>query len=134
MIRRKSMSTKVHEYLAFRRGLGYQLRTEGRLLEQFARFADAAGHRGPLTIELALRWARLPRAADPLYAARRLEIVRCFARHLAAIEPGTRVPSRHLLGPAHRRTMPYVYAETEVVALMAGAGRLRPRGKLRPRT
>ena len=134
MIRGKTMFTKVACYLAFRRGLGYQLRIEGRLLEQFARYADASGHRGPLTTELALRWASLPREADRLYAARRLEIVRCFARHLAAVEPGTQVPPRHLLGPAHRRTSPFIYSDSEVVALMAAAGRLGPVGKLRPRT
>jgi integrase len=128
------MLTKVDRYLALRRGLGYQLRIEGQLLQQFARYADSSGHCGSLTTELALRWARLPCGADPLYTARRLEIVRCFARHLAAIEPGTQIPPRHLLGPAHRRTVPFIYSEPEVVALMAAAGRLGPVGKLRPRT
>ena len=129
-----SMTTKVKEYLAFRRGLGYKLRVEGRLLEQFAHYADRTGHRGALTVELALRWARLPRRADQLYLARRLEIVRCFARHLAAVEPATQIPSRQLLGPAHRRTTPYIYSSTEVAALIAAAQQLAPTGGLRPRT
>jgi integrase len=134
MIRSETMFTKVEHYLAFRRGLGYQLRIEGQLLQQFARYADTSGHRGPLTTELALRWACLPRGADRLYSARRLEIVRCFARHLAAIESGTQIPPRHLLGPAHRRTSPYIYTDPEIVALMGAAGRLGPVGKLRSRT
>lgn len=129
-----SMSTKVERYLEFRRGLGYQLRTEGKLLEQFAAFADAAGHRGPLTTDLALRWARLPEGCDRLYSARRLEIVRCFARHLAVTEPRTEVPLRGLLGPAHRRTPPHIYSEVEIAALLAAAGRLAPTNGLRPRT
>jgi hypothetical protein len=98
------MVQKVEQYLSFRRGLGYQLRIEGMLLLKFARYADAAGHNGPLTTELALLWARLPATGDPLYWARRLEIVRCFARHLAAVEPGTQIPPKRLLGPSHRRT------------------------------
>jgi integrase len=133
-MKHQTMSAKVKSYLAFRRGLGYQLRTEGPLIEQFAQYADQAGHRGPLTIELALRWARLPRRADRLYWARRLEIVRCFARHLAAVEPGTQVPPRGLLGRAHRRNPPYIYSEREISALVAGASRLGPPGKLRSRT
>jgi hypothetical protein len=55
MKRAITMSTKVEEYLKFRRGLGYRLKIEGQLLQQFGRFADASGHRGPLTVELALR-------------------------------------------------------------------------------
>ncbi len=103
-----SMLAKVEQYLVFRRGLGYRLRIEGQLLLQFAAFADAAAQRGPLTIELALQWARLPEGCDRLYCARRLEVVRCFARHLAVTEPNTQVPPRGMLGPAHRRTAPYM--------------------------
>lgn len=55
MTRLTSMTEKVERYLQLRRALGYQLRIEGRLLQQFAAFADAAGHRGPLTTELALQ-------------------------------------------------------------------------------
>ncbi|HLW68624.1 MAG TPA: hypothetical protein VKS79_25115 [Gemmataceae bacterium] len=49
-----TMTTKVAAYLAYRRSLGFQLKIEGRLLHQFAAFADAVRHRGPLTTELAL--------------------------------------------------------------------------------
>lgn len=128
------MLAKVDEYLAFRRGLGYQLRIEGRLLRQFAKFADAAKHRGPLTIDLALRWAQLPDGCDRLYCARRLEIVRCFARYLAVAEPDTQIPPRGMLGPAHRRTTPYIYTTAEVHALMDRAERLSPTSGLRPKT
>lgn len=134
MNRAKSMSTKVDRYLKFRRELGYQLKTEGRLLQQFGAFADASGHRGPLTVELALRWAQSPKGCDRLYWARRLEIVRCFARHLAVTEPGTQVPGRRLLGPAHRRTAPHIYTTQELAALLAAAQRLSPRDGLRPHT
>jgi len=132
--RHTTMSSKVESYLAYRRGLGYQLRIEGLQLRQFAGFADAEGHRGPLTTELAVRWARQPTDCDPLYWARRLEVVRCFARHLAATEPGTEIPPRRLLGSAHRRTQPHVYTVAEVSALMAAAERLGPTGAVRPRT
>ena len=134
MTRPVSMAAKVEAYLAFRRGLGYRLWIEGRLLQQFARYADAAGHRGPLTTDLAVRWARATASTDRLYPARRLEVVRCLARHLAATEPGTEVPPRRQLAPAHRRPRPDIYSAADVAALMAAAGRLGPPGGLRPDT
>ncbi|CAN5447511.1 tyrosine-type recombinase/integrase [soil metagenome] len=134
MSRSLTMTAKVKAYLAFRRGLGYQLHTEGQMLLGFAAFADARGHRGPLTTELALRWARATASTERLYWARRLEVVRCLARHLAVTEPGTEIPLRGLLGPAHRRTQPHVYTGAEIAGLMNAADRLGPPGGLRPHT
>ena len=134
MTRGITMSVKVDQYLQFRRALGYRLRIEGELLQQFAAYADATGRRGPLTVELALRWARLPEGCDRLYWARRLEVVRCFARYLSATEPHTEVPARGLLGPAHRRTTPHIYTDVELSSLISAARRLKPSAGLRPRT
>lgn len=134
MARPLTMTAKVQAYLAYRRGLGYQLHTEGRMLLGFAAFADARHHRGPLTTELALRWARATASRQRLYWARRLEVVRGLARHLAATEPGTEIPLRGLLGPAHRRTQPHVYSVAEIAGLMNAAVRLGPPGGLRPHT
>jgi hypothetical protein len=86
------MVNLVEEYLEYRRRLGYRLLIEGQILLGFARYADRSGHRGPLTTELAARWARLPAEAAPLYQARRLEVVRCFARHRAIFDPATEIP------------------------------------------
>lgn len=102
------------------------------MLENFARFADRSGHRGPLTKALAIRWASLPKACDPLYRARRLEVVRVLAKHLVISEPRTEMPPRHFFGPAHRRPDPYVYSPKEIHALLARARRLP--GSLRGQT
>ena len=134
MKRTTTMSAKVEEYLRFRRGLGYRLKIEGQMLQNFGCFADASGHRGPLTVELALRWAQSAEGCDRLYWARRLEVVRCFARHLAVAEPRTEIPGRRLLGPAHRRTVPHIYTAHELTALLAAARRLSSADGLRPRT
>lgn len=130
----RTMSARVEEYLAYRRNLGFQLQSEGVLLRQFARYADGEGHRGPLTTDLALRWARLPVTRTPLYWARRLEVVRCFARHLAISDPRTEIPAKGLLGPAHRRTPPHIYSEAEISALLVGARQLSSANGLRPLT
>ena len=124
----------VEEYLDYRRRLGYQLRTEGQMLLEFARYADRSGHCGPLTTELAAHWARLPVEAAPLYQARRLEVVRCFARHRAIFDPATEIPPEGLMGSAHRRTAPHIYSKAELSALLAAARRLPSTTGLRPRT
>jgi integrase len=128
----KTMRSRVEAYLKRRRALGYQLRVDGRMLENFARYADRSGHRGPLTHQLALRWAALPRTASRLYWARRLELLRLFARHQAAFEPTTEIPPRHVYGPAHRRLTPHLYSAAQLHILLARAARLP--GRLRPLT
>lgn len=129
-----TMAERVEEYLTYRRALGYQLRTEGELLRSFARYADESGHRGPVTAELTLRWARLPERAARMYQARRLEIVRTLTKYLVPREPGTEILARELLGPAHVRRPAFLYSQTEVVALVAAARSLTPANGIRPLT
>ena len=53
-----SMQHLVQDYLDERRGLGFALTIPGSQLLAFARFAEASGHRGPLTRQLIISWAR----------------------------------------------------------------------------
>ena len=53
-----SMQHLVQEYLDERRGLGCALTIPGSQLLAFARFAEASGHRSPLTRQLITCWAR----------------------------------------------------------------------------
>lgn len=129
---KRTMLSKVRAYLAHRRSLGFQLKCEGLQLLNFARYADGLAHRGPLTRQLAIDWACVPESADRLYWARRLEIVRTFARHLLMTEPQTQVPPRHWFGPAHRRRCPHLYSSAQVQQLLRRAGQLK--GRLRPHT
>jgi integrase len=129
-----SMVDLVEEYLALRRQLGFALVTPGQQLLGFARYADRIGHRGPVTIELAVRWARLPEGARPSWWARRLQIVRGFAQHRRLFDPETEVPPAGLLGPSSRRATPHIYSETEIAALLRAAALLGPAGGLRPHT
>ena len=132
MSREMLFSEKVTEYISHRHSLGYSLRVEAGELQRFAQYTERIGHHGPLTTELALRWARSAVNCTPLYQARRLEMVRTFARYLAAFEPGTQIPPRGLLGPAHRRSQPHIYSSQEILELMDAAERLTPAGGLRP--
>ena len=123
-----TMHVAVEEYLTWRRKLGFALRIEGEELGRFARFADQVGHRGPLTTELAVRWATLPAAAARLYHARRLDMVRRLARHLVVVEPTTEIPPAGFLGPSYRRREPHIYSREEIAALLGAAAQLDPAG------
>jgi integrase len=129
---KSTMLSRAQTYLAYRRALGFKLKAEGTRLLSFARYADASGHGVSLTTKLAIRWACLPQKADRLYWARRLQVVRRFARHLLLKEPNTQVPPRHLFGPAYRRNPPHLYSSKEIGLMLHRAGQLK--GGLRPHT
>jgi integrase len=128
-----AMQAAVQRYLKERRQLGFALKSSGAELLRFARFADALGHRGPLTQELQLQWAREHVwRTGPVTAARRLEIIRPFAAYYRQFEAATEVPPVGVLGRSHRRLAPHIYTDEEVQQLLEQAGRLTPRGSLRP--
>jgi len=95
---------------------------------------DRIGHRGPITTELALRWAEPPKSKDPDHTARRLDTIRGFLRHRASFDPASEVPPMRILGRGIRRKPPHIYTETEVEALLHASRRLPPRGGLHPCT
>jgi len=54
----------------------------------------------------------------------RLSVVRCFARHLATLDPNCEVPPTGLLRAPTRRPTPYLYSPQEISALVHAAGTL----------
>lgn len=128
-----TLEVAVRRYLHERRQLGFALKSPGTELLRFAQFADARGHRGALTLELQLAWARQHvLRTSAVTAARRLEIVRPFAAYYRQFEVETEVPPTGILGRGHRRLSPHIYTDQEVRDLLEHAGRLTPRGGLRP--
>jgi integrase len=121
-------------YLLERRALGFDLAIAGMRLLAFARFADEQLPDGPLTVSVAVEWARSAKRPNPITWARRLEIVRPFARYLRQFEPATEVPARGLLGKGHRRLAPHVYTRHELLAILREARKLSPPDGLRPAT
>lgn len=124
----------VEDYLKYRRKLGVALLTQGDELRRFARYADRVKHKGPITTELALRWAKLPQKHCPKYWAKRLDIVRHFARYMKLLISGTEIPTKGLLGPSYQRSTPHIYSEEEISAIMKAARNLGPQNGLRPHT
>ena len=122
-----TIQTAVQRYLDERRQLGFDLSIAGKQLMRFARYADAHGHHGPLTLDIQLDWARehVLRTGFVTWA-RRLEVVRPFAAYYRQFEPSSVVPDLKFFGPGHRRLAPHIYTDQEVCDLLEEAGRLTP--------
>jgi integrase len=131
---RDTMHSKVNEYLEERRRAGFALSIPGKQLLGFAHFVDRCGYRGPLTVDLASRWALTNRRGLALTAARRIELLRSFARYCQIFDPKTEIPPLRLFGPGHRRLTPHIYTPQEIRALLAASARLYPAEGLRPVT
>lgn len=120
------LRSALHDYLAIRRQLGFELKAAGRLLEDYVDFIEHAGA-SRITSELAVAWAKLPKDARPHRWRQRLGMVRGFARYVSTIDPQTEVPSQDLLPARRPRVAPYLYSQAEIAALMHAARALTPR-------
>jgi integrase/recombinase XerD len=120
-----ALEQHVESYLAVRRGLGFKLTHEQRMLNHFVAFMDGVGE-STVTVELALRWATMPTGVGHAYLAQRMRAVRGFARYLHGIDPATEVPPLELLPARKHRPTPHIYTRAEIAALMAASRALRP--------
>ena len=115
-----SIASQLDRYLSVRRSLGYDLRTDERILRRFARFAD---DEGALHIDtaLVLRWdAGLPDVGTSTRSAR-FGKVRLFVQGLNGVDPAHDVPPRGLLPDRYVRQRPYIYSDTEIADIIAAA-------------
>jgi integrase len=110
----------VDEYLNLRRQLGFQLREAGKALPDFVTFMEHQ-HAPFITQALALAWAQQPVDAQPAYWARRLSMVRGFARYHRASDPRTEIPAPGLLPFQPQRARPYLYTDEEIHNLLDAA-------------
>jgi integrase/recombinase XerD len=118
-----ALSEHLDRYIAVRRALGYQLEETSRLLVDFVGHLEAHDQH-TITVESALAWAS--GAASDGRMARRLSIVRGFARYVQAFDDATEVPPTSLGPGRHGRRTPYLYSPEEITALMAAARQLSP--------
>jgi len=118
---------RAEQYLAMRRALGFKLTTWGARLMSFVAYLESLEHT-VVTTDDAVTWATsTPRgSSDPVNWARRLDVVRIFARHLKTLDPATEIPPEDVVSRRYRRITPYLYSPGEIVALLLAAGRLSP--------
>jgi integrase len=126
-----TMRARVQAYITERRAGGFALSIDEQQLLRFARFVDESSHRGPLTVQLASRWALASKGRRRLTAARRIEVLRGFARYCQTFDPATEIPPLALFGPGHRRVTPHIFTEQELCVLVTTAAGLGPPGGLR---
>ena len=131
MSARIGLQQRIDDYLAERHRLGFELRSRDTLLAGFARYVAARHHRGSLTADLMVEWARLDKwqRETPATWAARLARVRHFARYLKQFEPDTEVPDEAVFGPEAGRVAPHIFHEEEIVELLAAARQLGPPGQ-----
>ncbi len=131
-----SMQTHANNYLNERRGLGFALVSPGRSIIHFAHYVDALNCPRPLKVEVMAVWAKQDKSKsnNPLTWARRLKLLRPFARYLQQFEPGTEVPDKSVFGSVNHRLTPHIYTENEILDLLKATHHLRPQGGLRSAT
>jgi integrase len=123
------MKALVESYLALRRRAGFKLREAGRMLSHFARFCDRRGLRFIRSTQV-IAWAAQSRSL--LERGRRLRAVYHLALFLRSQDARHQLPVPDLFpyGPVLRP--PHIFTPAEIRALLAAAGRLGPRGSIRP--
>jgi hypothetical protein len=84
MSARLRLQTRVADYLAERRRLGFELQSHDTLLADFAQFVADRHHHGPLSVELMADWVRTGKGGlgTPETWYRRMEKLRRFIRYL----------------------------------------------------
>jgi integrase/recombinase XerD len=129
----KKLRDASQDYLQLRRSLGYKLRAVASALRSFVAFAERE-NASYITTDLVLRWAQVPRHAQPATWASRLQMVRRFAIWLGATDRRTEVPPAGLLPHRYQRKRPYIYSDAQIKKLIRAAFRLPSPAGLKGRT
>ncbi len=122
------LSQQLTAYVALRRSLGYELRSQPYLLRQFDRVVSREMPApGPVTRELVESYLRSLAHLRPTTRRIRLSMIRQFLLFLRQLEPATYIPDRTVEpGRASPRSA-YIFTEDEVRALVHAAHRYPPR-------
>jgi hypothetical protein len=120
----RNLRTTLADYLKLRRGLGFGLRRDEKLLVQFLDYLDELGHTSS-TVDDALAWAKLPEPASPGWLGIRLSLVRSFAAYLRTLDVTAPVVSPGLLPGRGPRAVPHLYSDEDLAALLREAESLK---------
>ena len=115
-----TLTQELVRYLEIRRSLGYNLGTAERVLRRFMAFAEQA-HADHITTDLFLRWQAGFGHAHRETWARRLGMVRIFARWLQGIDPRNEVPPAALIPDRYLRKRPHIYRPEEIQRILQAA-------------
>lgn len=119
-----ALSQELDRYLAIRRSLGFELRTDERILRRFIEYAEQRGAEH-LNAETFIKWRESFGDASQYTWSRRLGIVRIFVQWLHGIDPRHEVPSRDLIPSRQRRNKPHIYTPEQIRAIVETATTLQ---------
>ena len=113
----KTLSDLLQDYLAMRRGLGFQLKSAGTALLSFIEYMEKCD--APyITNELALSWVTQSKNVKANHLTNRLGFVRGFAKYCRAIDQCSQIPPSELLPSRKERTSPYLFSDADLGQLL----------------
>jgi integrase len=125
------LSDEIARYVALHRATGFKFKIQACLLQHYLRHATARGE-DHVSAESTVAWASA--APSPRSRRDRLQVVRRFARAMAAENPRHELPPNLPFGPPRTRPRPFIFAPAQLDQLLRAAAALRPTNALRPRT
>lgn len=125
------LTQAVESYLEVRRAMGFALRSEGSLLQGFAKHSDAAGQ-SHICTETAIQWAGMARSVTT--RARRLGQVIRLARYLRAEDQRHEVPPAVFGCEKGPRPVPYIFSAENIKRLVRAASKVGRRNPFRGQT
>ncbi|HEY2831959.1 MAG TPA: tyrosine-type recombinase/integrase [Sporichthyaceae bacterium] len=117
------LGRRLEEYLRIRRGLGFTLERDAKLLAQFIGYLHEQ-RSDPITVDHVVAWVGLPGGGRG-WLAFRMSVVRGFLGYLHTLDPAVPVPPADLFPSGPHRAVPYLYSENELAALLAATDTLR---------
>ena len=117
------LACRLEEYLRIRRSLGFKLERDGKLLAQFVGYIHEQGA-DTITIDHAVAWVGLPGGGRG-WLAFRMSVLRGYLGYLHTHDPAVPVPPADLFPSGPHRTVPYLYSDDELAALVAATDTLR---------
>jgi len=116
------LADHLSDYVALRRHLGYELRSQLYVLRQFDRVVEREMTApGPLTRAVVEAFLRSLAGLQPITRRLRLSTVRQFLLYLRQFEPATFIPERSLEPVRSSPRAPYIYTDEEIHALLRAA-------------
>ena len=126
-----TLRSDAERYIAFKRGQGYKMRTEERLLGRHVSYAEAHGDIFAVTGRM-VEWAGT--APSPSTVRNYLNAARCFARWVHAEDARHEVPPNDV-GPGQKvRPAPHLLSPADIRRLIDAALSLGPAGSITPHT
>jgi hypothetical protein len=112
------LRSRLSDYVALRRALGFVLKEGDWLLPSFVDYLEDRDA-SYVSVELAVAWATSSPDVLAVTRRQRLTAVRRFAEYLNTVDPGHEVPAADLLPASYTRVTPYLYSEGDIDGLIA---------------